>query len=312
MPAFGENLRREREMRGVSLEEISGATKISLRFLDAIEREDFTKLPGGIFSRSFIRSYARYLGLDEERVVAEYQLAARPQVEFDLHRMPAGSPNVGRRPARNWLIPTVLAVLLLAGGYALFRYTSRTSEAQAPSLPPPMPVTTPKPAAPEAAPAPPAAGETPAAPGTPPAAGGATPEATPGAPGAVGTPAAPNAAAHPDAGTAPGANPTTPPAAIPEKPTAITPAIDSDLVLQVAVTDRTWISADADGKTVLQRALDPNEVVTLKAHKSFTVTTGNAQSTILTLNGETLKPLGRSGEVKTVHLTRDDLKNPAP
>ena len=61
MPAFGENLRREREMRGVSLEEISSATKISLRFLDAIEREDFSKLPGGIFSRSFIRTYARYL-----------------------------------------------------------------------------------------------------------------------------------------------------------------------------------------------------------------------------------------------------------
>src|SRR5579872_5972741 len=93
MPAFGENLRREREMRGVSLEEISAATKISLRFLDAIEREDFAKLPGGIFSRSFIRSYARYLGLDEERVVAEYQLAAQPQTEFDLHRMAAGNPS---------------------------------------------------------------------------------------------------------------------------------------------------------------------------------------------------------------------------
>ena len=75
MSAFGENLRREREMRGVSLEEISFATKISLRFLEAIEREDFSKLPGGIFSRSFIRTYARYLGLDEDRVVAEFQLA---------------------------------------------------------------------------------------------------------------------------------------------------------------------------------------------------------------------------------------------
>ena len=97
MPAFGENLRREREMRGVSLEEISSATKISLRFLEAIEREDFAKLPGGIFSRSFIRTYARYLGLDEERVVAEFQLAAQPQTDFDLHRMAAG--NASCRPA---------------------------------------------------------------------------------------------------------------------------------------------------------------------------------------------------------------------
>jgi phosphatidylserine decarboxylase len=84
------------------------------------------------------------------------------------------------------------------------------------------------------------------------------------------------------------------------------------LVLQVAATDRTWVAVDADGKTVLQGVVDPNEIKTVKAHKSFDVTTGNAQSTILTLNGETLKPLGRRGEVKSVHLTRDDLKNSAP
>src|SRR5208337_2410577 len=127
MPAFGENLRREREMRGVSLEEISTATKISLRFLDAIEREDFSKLPGGIFSRSFIRSYARYLGLDEERAVAEFQLAAQPQADFDLHRMAAGKSGSGRQ-ARTPLIATLVAFVLLAGGYALFRYSPRTSE----------------------------------------------------------------------------------------------------------------------------------------------------------------------------------------
>src|ERR1039458_853562 len=123
MPAFGENLRREREMRGVSLEEISSATKISLRFLEAIEREDFSKLPGGIFSRSFIRTYARYLGLDEERVVAEFQLAAQPQVDFDLRRMAAGNSNAGRPPARTPLIAFLVAVVMLAGGYMLFRYS---------------------------------------------------------------------------------------------------------------------------------------------------------------------------------------------
>jgi hypothetical protein len=53
-------------------------------------------------------------------------------------------------------------------------------------------------------------------------------------------------------------------------------------------------------------------VVTLKAKDSFHITTGNAQGIILTLNGETLKPLGRQGEVKSVHLTHDDLKNPTP
>jgi hypothetical protein len=85
-----------------------------------------------------------------------------------------------------------------------------------------------------------------------------------------------------------------------------------ELVLQVAATERAWVAVDADGKTVFQRVLNPDEVQTLKAHRSFDVTTGNAQAVILTLNGETLKPLGRHGEVKSLHLTREDLKNSAP
>ena len=84
------------------------------------------------------------------------------------------------------------------------------------------------------------------------------------------------------------------------------------MVLQVAVTERVWMAVDADGKTVFQRMLNPDEVQTLKAHRSFDVTTANAQAVILTLNGETLKPLGRHGEVKSVHLTREDVKNPTP
>lgn len=325
MPAFGENLRREREMRGVSLEEISAATKISLRLLEAIEREDFAKLPGGIFSRSFLRSYARYLGLDEDRVVAEFQLAARPQTEFDLHRMPAGSANAGRRPTRKPLVATLLAMLLLAGGYALFRYSARTSEAQSP-LPPP-PVVTAKPPVPDSnSPGSDSAGPATMNPTAPDSAGtGVTPGAVPATPPASANP--------PMAGSPPalGRSPTTAPATAPDAPTAGNrtatgatlnppagasaapkPAIAGDLVLQIAATDRAWVAVDADGKTVLQRVLNANELVTLDAHKSFDITTGNAQAVILTLNGQTQQPLGRRGEVKTVHLSREDLKNSTP
>jgi serine/threonine-protein kinase len=86
----------------------------------------------------------------------------------------------------------------------------------------------------------------------------------------------------------------------------------TDLVLQVAATERSWVAVDADRKTVLQKVLSPNEVETLKAHDSFDVTVGNAAGVVLTLNGETLKPLGRHLEVKSIHLTRDDLKNAYP
>ena len=304
MPAFGENLRREREMRGVSLEEISSATKISLRFLEAIEREDFSKLPGGIFSRSFIRSYARYLGLDEERVVAEYQLAAQPQVDFDLHRMPSGTFSSARRSARTPLIATLVAVVLLAGGYVLFRYSPRASEVPAP--PPPAPVLTPKPAAPPTVPVPTTPGEATAAPNVNPAPGEVTPIAPPS------TVTAPGITPNPQGGPAAGPNPAAPSSPQTGNPPGTKFAADNDLVLQVAATDRAWVAVDADGKTVLQRVLNPDEVQTLKAHKAFDVTTGNAQGIILTLNGETLKPLGRRGEVKSVHLTREDLKNSAP
>jgi len=303
MPAFGENLRREREMRGVSLEEISSATKISLRFLEAIEREDFSKLPGGIFSRSFIRSYARYLGLDEERVVAEYQLAAQPQADFDLHRMAAGKSDSRRPTARTPLIATLVALILLAGGYVLFRYSPRAAEAPPP---PPAPVLTPKPAAPPTVPAPASSGDATVVPSVNPAGGEVTPGSSPS------TAAATGATPKPQGGSAAGISPVAQPSPQTGNPPGMKPDANADLVLQVAATDKVWVGVEADEKTVLQRSLNPGEVETFKAHKSFDVTAGNAQAVILTLNGETQKPMGRSGEVKSVHLTREDLKNSAP
>jgi hypothetical protein len=72
MASFGENLRRERELRGVSLREIADATKISVRFLRALEEDRLDVLPGGLFPKAFVRQYARHLGLDTERYVAEF------------------------------------------------------------------------------------------------------------------------------------------------------------------------------------------------------------------------------------------------
>src|SRR6266568_8366508 len=121
MPPFGENLRREREMRGVTLEEISEATRIRMDFLKALEDEEFWKLPGGVFRRSFIRAYAQYLGLDEERILAEYLLAARPDTDVDLHRMAARRLAFYQPHYRTPLTAFLVAAALLSGGYALFR-----------------------------------------------------------------------------------------------------------------------------------------------------------------------------------------------
>ena len=104
---FGEHLKREREMRGVSLNEISAATRISTRFLEAIENDRWNELPGGAFNRGFIRSIARFLGLDEDSLVAEYALdtAENTNVRETSQFVKAG---------RNWRPVVVAAAMLFA------------------------------------------------------------------------------------------------------------------------------------------------------------------------------------------------------
>jgi cytoskeletal protein RodZ len=116
---FGEHLKREREMRGVTLEEISAATRIAPRFLAALEKEQWELLPGGVFNRGFIRSVARYLGLDEDSLVAEYALETRGRSEPGVVADPPEEAD------RNWarvFVVVALAMLVLAGGWAAIHY----------------------------------------------------------------------------------------------------------------------------------------------------------------------------------------------
>jgi cytoskeleton protein RodZ len=69
---FGNKLREARERRGISLREIANTTKISVSALEALERNDISRLPGGIFSRAFVRSYAIEVGLDPEETIQEF------------------------------------------------------------------------------------------------------------------------------------------------------------------------------------------------------------------------------------------------
>jgi cytoskeleton protein RodZ len=134
---FGERLKREREMREVSLAEVTAGTRIGAKFLEALENEEWDKLPGGIFSRGFVRSIARYLGLDEEDFLAEYDLARGEQ------KMAAPAPYENRLPSPPKWIPAlaILALVLIAvgffycGRYAWHRYsTYRTAHPSASSL----------------------------------------------------------------------------------------------------------------------------------------------------------------------------------
>ena len=70
---FGSYLKHERELRGVSLEEISGTTKIHIRFLQALEKNNFDELPGEVFIKGYIRSYANIIGSDVEEILNIYE-----------------------------------------------------------------------------------------------------------------------------------------------------------------------------------------------------------------------------------------------
>jgi len=128
---FGEHLRREREMRGVSLDEICAATRIGNRFLEALENEEWDQLPGGVFNRGFVRAVARFLGLDEEAFVAEYMLATSertPTAEWTKPLLPVTTPRI--HPLR-WVGLPLGIVLIAAGAWGWRSYAMRRGEQRA-------------------------------------------------------------------------------------------------------------------------------------------------------------------------------------
>jgi len=81
--SIGEKLRLAREARGIALRDISEQTRISIRYLEAIEADDYRRLPGGIFNRSFIRAYAKFIGYDENNALEDYARSLRERGESD-------------------------------------------------------------------------------------------------------------------------------------------------------------------------------------------------------------------------------------
>jgi cytoskeletal protein RodZ len=123
MASFGETLRRERELRGVSLREIADATKISVRFLQALEQDRLDVLPGGVFRRAFVKQYAQHLGLDAERLAAEFVYA---------HGDASGDgPAIRPRESRN--LGTLFLVVVFGAGavLSLWRATPSRDERSA-------------------------------------------------------------------------------------------------------------------------------------------------------------------------------------
>jgi cytoskeletal protein RodZ len=264
MGAFGDRLRREREMRGITLEEITESTKISRRHLEALEGEHFDQLPGGVFNKGFVRAYARFLGIDGDQAVADYSAASNEQPEaedkfpLEIHEQPKRNLN----PRRSHL-PLVFAIAALVGvlvGYAFWaKSRPHTNESAAGSTQhaPPAAATT----------APPANAPVPAAEST--------------------TPAREATAAS---------SPSEPAQAAPEKP--VKP--EKVFVVQVKAKEDSWVSIVADGKSVMERVLTAEKNKKIKAGRTLILRTGNAGGIEVTFNGVSLGSLGNENEPRTL------------
>ena len=116
--SIGEKLRLAREARGIALRDISEQTRISIRYLEAIEGDDYRRLPGGIFNRSFIRAYAKFIGYDENNALEDYARTLRERGESDDEGSKSHHSLVytddGGGHSRSSLKTLFLAILILA------------------------------------------------------------------------------------------------------------------------------------------------------------------------------------------------------
>ncbi len=306
---FGEHLKREREMRGVSLEEISAATRISVRFLEALENEHWAQLPGGIFNRGFIRSVARFLGMDEEGLVAEYALETRERPEIAVWtKEPV-------RKRRNWfaIIGTivVLAGIIAGGWYAAQRYGPSITvwHARHPILRTVMAKLRHKNGA--------SAADAPVN-GAPTVSAARTPVEQAANPSSNGNRVVPtNGSAEnskPQAvasqTSAPASGASLDPSAEASNGAAKSATVAAGpMELKVEAGETSTVTVAADGKNVFSGKLDALKSLTFHAQKSFTVSASKSNAILLELNGRTVPPLGPPNQPGKITLTRDNLKS---
>ena len=263
---FGGKLREAREQRGVSLRQIANATKISMGALEALERNQVSRLPGGIFSRAFVRAYAIEVGLDPEETIQEFV------AQFPHDSVTAGHPTAEhiedneaieshRRMASAFL--RLLAFSLPIVGVVLYYSACRPEPAEGPPS--------------------------------------ASREAS--TVQAAASPPDPAVAVQPVSSPAPG-GPLAMPAAVEASAPAATLAAASDrLLVGISATGPCWVSAVVDGTPAIQRELRAGERQMLEVRRELILTAGNAAALTLTLNGEAARPLGKAGAVATTRVT---------
>jgi len=292
MSGFGERLRRQREMRDVSLEEISKSTKIGTRSLKAIEDEDFEKLPGGIFNKGFVRAYARFLGLDEEQIVGDFEEAWNA---YEAERTPQvfAVPEKETKPSSSgwgWISVLIIVFAGVGGWYGYQRMhaprvvTPETSEPDTPTSSSGSEINQNPPSVPSA-------------PASEPVQSG----------NASQSPTANNSLQEPKTTpsrasieVSPGKSSVSTAAPAKPQPAAIR--------LQVFARADSWLSVSADGKDLGQGILAAQKTRSIRAQKEVRLKIGNLGGVEISFNGQPVNLDGQPNEVKELTFTAEGLQ----
>jgi cytoskeleton protein RodZ len=292
MPSIGETLRLERLRRGLSLEQIASQTKIGLHLLEALEADQFDRLPGGVFAKNFARQYARLLEIDDDEIRAALKQQFDEPVIEPIQPDPQNSPrHLPHLPpledfrdrlrsdssisAFFWVILTMLAC---AGAYSVWqkgRQPAAVSE----------PVATVHPAQ------------------KPQVAQPASLDKGKSAEHHVDSKSEFRPAELTESGTIKA--PETKPAAEPAAAATVESTSTSTAAVRVALTATApvWVSAKSDGTRAFLGTLDAREQKQLEASKKITLWVGNVGALEIALNGKRVGPFGVTGEIQMLVLT---------
>ena len=283
---FGGRLRDARERRGVSLRQIANSTKIAVAVLDGLERNDISKLPGGIFGRAFVRSYAIEVGLDPEATIQDFI------TNFPKDSVIAGHPTSDRiedrvalegdrQTAGTFLWMIAISVPIVAG-LLYFATVGRQVPAESAQAPAAAGAVV-KPAVQELPPAPVPVPEPPVA-------------------QPVDSAARPSASAS---GVAAASSGVPTPAATDVRPAA---ASGDQLTVVLTVKRPCWVSATVDGQRSIQRLLQPGEQQTVTVRREMVLTAGDAAAIAVQFNGADARVLGKAGQVVTARFSLANYK----
>ena len=278
MPTLGEELRRLREDKRLSLREISDATHIGSRFLQAIEADNYSILPGGIFNRGFVRSYARYVGLDEEQALVLYNQQLEAQGGEAPRTTAPSWDGIDEEVSSPWgtiALIVIILLLLSAGVYTAYRWFKGEDATSQLVITSPVPT-----ASLTASPSPDLSGS----------------------PSLTAT-LSESPSLSPTTGISPSPTPTTSPS-----PTASpAPPLTGNLQVKVQIGEnQCWLKVKSDANPAAEGTLNPGDVREFAASEKMVMSFGNAVGITATLNGRPMKLPLTKGVSSYVVLTKDN------